>query len=137
MVVDAARYHRSRFESRYQAGVSAVSPFTSTFSPPPSLTVSLPSASLSGPCHLRITALGPAFRVLEYYRARHEAAPRHPPLSSHPPSPLLTSLATVASPVHLCLLHVGCLPARPRHELSRPSYRGFFKTTHTPNYRIL
>jgi len=64
--------------------------FRISLPPPPPSTVSLPSASLSGPCHSRITALGPAFRVLEYYRARHEAAPRHPPLSSHPPSPLLT-----------------------------------------------
>lgn len=45
------------------------------------------TASFPGPCHSRITALGPAFRVLEYYRARHGAAPRRPP-HSHPPSPL-------------------------------------------------
>lgn len=45
-------------------------------------------------------------------------------------------LPSHCSPVHLRLLHVGCLPARPRHELSRPSYRGSFKTTCTPNYRI-
>ena len=30
-------------------------------------------ASFPGPCHSRITALGPAFRVLEYYRVRHGA----------------------------------------------------------------
>lgn len=141
MVVDAASHgnHRSRGS---KADIRPWYRPSSLPSPPRSFPflphgLSSVSASLSGPCHSRITALGPAFRVLEYYRARHEAAPRHPPLSSHPPSPLLTSLATVASPVHLRLLHAGCLPARSRQELSRPSYRGSFKTTHTPNYRIL
>jgi len=71
------RYHRSRFEGRYQAGVSAAVPL----SPRPSSLLRRPL----WPCHSRITALGPAFRVLEYYRARHGAAPRHPPLS-HPAS---------------------------------------------------
>lgn len=66
------------------------------------------TASFPGPCHSRIT-LGPAFRVLEYYRARHGAALRRPP-HSHPPSPL--SYPSPLSPlVHLALL-LSSLPPR-------------------------
>lgn len=93
-------------------------------------------SSFPGPCHSRIT-LGPAFRVLEYYRTRHGAALRRPP-HSHPPSPL-------SYPSRHCRL--SCisvystlpLPPRshPRHELSRLSYRDFFKTTRAPDHRIL
>lgn len=44
--------------------------------------VSFSPASLPGPCHSRITALGPAFRALEYYRARHGAEASIAALSS-------------------------------------------------------
>lgn len=59
------------------------------------------TTSFPGPCHSRIT-LGPAFRVLEYYRARHGATLRRPP-HSHPPSPL--SYPSPLSP----LVHLGLL----------------------------
>lgn len=127
MVVDAAshQYHRSRFESRYQTGVSATSSLPLA-DPYPRRATSFP-----GPCHSRITALGPAFRVLEYYRARHGAAPRRPP-HSHPPSPL--SYPSPLSPlVRLALLHVG--PASSL--ILGTNFRGSFKTTRAPDHRIL
>lgn len=49
----------------------------------------------------------------------------------------LISLATVASHTPRSTPRWLCLLAHPRHELSRPSYRGFFKTTRAPDHRIL
>jgi len=124
------RYHRSRFEGRYQAGVSAAVLVPLSPSPSPR-----PSSLLRRPlwlCHSRITVLGPAFRVLEHYRARHGAAPSHPAaLSSSlvlslPLSRPLSFALLLFAPSSALLAHLGLPALLPSHPLAALASRGSF-----------